>query len=347
MGEALPELGCYLLAGAGSSESIVGEARAAEVLGLGTAFISERWHLKEAAALSGAACASTSRINIATAATNHNIRHPLITASMATTLHQLSGGRFGLGLGRGVDRRWRSLGMPGITTAAMEDFAGLMRRLWAGETIPQHDGPAGSYSSLLLDPACDARIPLGLVAFGDRTLELAGRAFDYVVLHTFFTEETLRRCVRIVKESAERAGRNPDDVVVWSCFATVPDTLSARERLRKTVGRMGTYLQHYGDLMVSTNGWDPAVLAKFRADERVQAIRGPIDAVATDDQIEYLATLIPQEWLAPAGLGSPEDCARAVRRERELGADRVILHGVTPAEMAPVVEAYRALGAMA
>lgn len=343
MGEALPELGCYLLAGAGSSESIVGEARDAEALGLGTAFISERWHLKEAAALSGAACAATSRIKIATAATNHNVRHPLITASMATTLHQLSGGRFALGLGRGVDRRWRSLGMPGITTAGLEDFAGLMRRLWAGETIPQHDGPAGRYSSLLLDPACDARIPLGLVAFGDRTLELAGRAFDYVVLHTFFTEETLQRCVRIVKEGAEKAGRNPEDVVVWSCFATVPDTLPARERLRKTVGRMGTYLQHYGDLMVSTNGWDPAVLGRFRSDDRVQAIRGPIDAVASNDELEYLATLIPQEWLEPAGLGSPLACARAVRRQRELGADCVIMHGVTPVEVAPVVDAYRRL----
>ena len=28
----------------------------------------------------------------------------------------------------------------------------------------------------------------------------------------------------------------------------------------KTVGRLATYLQGYGDLLVRTNGWDPAVL---------------------------------------------------------------------------------------
>jgi alkanesulfonate monooxygenase SsuD/methylene tetrahydromethanopterin reductase-like flavin-dependent oxidoreductase (luciferase family) len=33
-------------------------------------------------------------MQIATAATNHNTRHPLITGSWATTMHRLSKGRF-------------------------------------------------------------------------------------------------------------------------------------------------------------------------------------------------------------------------------------------------------------
>lgn len=44
-------------------------------LGLGTAFISERWNVKEPSSLVGAACPVTSRIRIATVATNHNTRH--------------------------------------------------------------------------------------------------------------------------------------------------------------------------------------------------------------------------------------------------------------------------------
>lgn len=341
MADRLPELGFYLLAGAGSPETLVHEARAGEELGLGTAFISERWSVKEIAALSGAACAVTSQLQVASAATNHNIRHPVVTASMATTLHRMSGGRFGLGIGRGVDRRWKSMGLPGITTAAMEDFAGLARRLWHGEFISRHEGPAGSFSDLVLDPSLDEDIPLGVMAFGEQTLQLAGRAFDFVVLHTFFTEETLQRCVQTVKASAERAGRNPDDVVVWSCFATVGDHLPEPLRLRKTVGRMATYLQSYGDLMVRTNDWDPAPLARFRADAVVQGIRGAIDAVATADELEHIATLVPGEWLAPAATGTADQCAKRVRRELDLGADRVILHGVTPSELAPVVAAYR------
>ncbi|MGY4652397.1 hypothetical protein ACVWWN_006193 [Mycobacterium sp. URHB0021] len=94
----------YLLAGAGGEgpDTLMDEARRGEEMGFGTAFISERWNLKEASSLVGAACAVTTRMQIATAATNHNTRHPLITGSWATTMHRLSGGRFTLGIGRGL-----------------------------------------------------------------------------------------------------------------------------------------------------------------------------------------------------------------------------------------------------
>ncbi len=341
MADQIPELACYLLPGNGTSDQLLEEARDADRIGFGTGFLSERLGAKELAVASGAALATTTRLTVATAATNHNMRHPLVTAGMASTLHRLSGGRFGLGLGRGADWRWKQLGMPNITTAALEDFAALMRRLWHGETILAYDGPVGNHPHLLLDSSLDEDIPIGLVAFGDRTLELAGRAFDFVVLHTFFTEETLEHCVKTVKRSAEQAGRDPDSVAVWSCFATVPDTLSAEDQLIKTVGRMATYLQHYGDLMVSTNRWDPAPLRTFRDDAVVQSVRGPIDMLATQDQLEHIATLIPDEWLAPAARGTAEQCATRVQRELHLGADGVILHGSSAADLAPVVEAYR------
>jgi putative ABC transport system permease protein len=44
------------------------------------------------------------------------------------------------------------------------------------------------------------------------------------------------------------------------------------QRLMKTVGRLGTYLQGYGDLLVRTNGWDPAVLQRFLADEPIASL---------------------------------------------------------------------------
>ena len=92
-------------------------------MGLGTAFISERFNIKEAATLSGAAGAVSSNIKIITGATNHNTRHPLVTASYATTMHRLTGGRFSLGIGRGIAPMFEAFGIPQITTAQMEDFA--------------------------------------------------------------------------------------------------------------------------------------------------------------------------------------------------------------------------------
>ncbi|MBU3686999.1 MAG: TIGR03857 family LLM class F420-dependent oxidoreductase [Mycobacterium sp.] len=339
----LDELGFYLLAGAGGDgpATLMDEARHGETLGLGTAFISERWNIKESASLAGAACAVTTRMQVATAATNHNTRHPLITASWATTLHRLSAGRFTLGIGRGIAAVYAAFGVPGVTTAQMEDFARVMRRLWRGEVIVNHDGPIGSYPILVLDPDFDEDIRLALVAFGPRTLALGGRLFDDVILHTFFTPETLTRCVRMVKDSAERAGRDPDHVRVWSCLATVGDHLPEELRLKKTVARLATYLQGYGDLMVKTNDWDPAVLQRFRADPVVGSIGGGIDHKASADQIEHIATLIPDSWLDPAATGSPQRCVRRVRDEFGYGADAVILHGATPHELEPIVAEYR------
>lgn len=345
MHRSLDELGYYLLAGAGGDgpATLTHEARRGEELGFGTAFISERWNVKEAASLTGAACAVTERMQIATAATNPNTRHPLITGSWATTMHRLSGGRFTLGVGRGIAAIYGAFGIPAVTTAQLEDFAVMMRRLWRGEVIVGHDGPMGSYPILVLDPAFSEDIRLALVAFGPRTLELGGRLFDDVILHTYFTPETLARCVRIVKDAAERAGRDPAEVRVWSCFATVGDHLPEELRMKKTVARLATYLQGYGDLMVSTNNWDPAVLQRFRADAVVQSIGGGIDHKATADQIAHIAALIPDEWLEPAATGSAQQCVQRIRREFDYGADAVILHGATPDELEPVIDSYRQL----
>jgi ABC-type sugar transport system substrate-binding protein len=124
----------------------------------------------------------------------------------------------------------------------------------------------------------------------------------------------------------------------------VGDWLPEPVRLKKTVGRMATYLQAYGDLMVRTNGWDPAVLARFRADPFVANFRGALDAKATTSELEHLATLIPDEWVAAAAYGNAEQCAAGVRGQLALGADGVIMHGATPNELRPAVEAYRPVG---
>ena len=209
----------------------------------------------------------------------------------------------------------------------MEEFASVMRRLWKGEAIFGYEGPLGSFPVLSLDGRFDFDIPLALVAFGENSLALGGRAFDDVILHTYFTNETLVRSVQTVKRAAEEAGRDPSSVRVWSCFATIGDHLPEDLRLKKSVGRLATYLQGYGDLLVRTNGWDPAVLERFRADPVVGSMAGAIDSVATTAQLEQIAELIPEEWLAPSASGSPAQCAAKVQGQLTLGADAVIMHG--------------------
>src|SRR3981189_772831 len=98
MPELMAELGFYVLGGAPESpRALIDEVRVPEDLGLGAPLTSGRFDLKEAVPLSGAAAAVSSRLRIITAATNHNSRHPIVTASYATTMHRMTGGSFHLG----------------------------------------------------------------------------------------------------------------------------------------------------------------------------------------------------------------------------------------------------------
>lgn len=338
--ERLVELGCYGLAGhANDPRELLGQVRGAEAIGLGSVFLSERFNVKEAATLCGAAGAVSEEVGIATGVTNHNTRHPMVTAAWASTMHELTRGRFALGLGRGFGPLFDVMGLPRITMAQMEDAVGLYRRLWRGEVVMGHDGPAGRYPLLVLDRGFDLDIPVMAACLGYKTMRWAGGVLDGVILHTFVTDEALARCVVEIRAGAEEAGRDPASVRIWSVLATVHEP-TREQHLRKITGRMATYLQAYGDALVAMNGWDPAPLETFRADPVVQSVPGAIDAVATIEQLEHLAGLIPEDWL-PAAIGSADHCAARVLDQLAAGADGVILHGATPDELAPVVAAYR------
>jgi probable F420-dependent oxidoreductase len=338
--ERMVELGCYGLAGhVDDPRDLLDEVRDAERIGLGSVFISERFNVKEAATLCGAAGAVSEEVGIATGVTNTPTRHPLVTAAWGNTMHQLTRGRFALGIGRGIGPLTDIMGLPRITMAQMEDAVGIYRRLWRGEAILGHDGPAGRFPLLTMGSDLDEDIPVMAACLGFKTMRWAGRLLDGVILHTFVSDEALARAVSEVRQGAEEAGRDPASVKVWSVLATLHEPDHER-RLRGITGRMATYFQAYGDALVALNGWDPAPLERFRADEVVRSIPGAIDALATVEQLEHISLLIPDEWL-PAAVGSAEQCAARVIDQIDAGADGVILHGSTPSELEPVVDAYR------
>lgn len=339
----LPELGFYGLPGhTDSPADLLDECRRAEEVGLGACFISERFNVKEAASLTGAACAVSTTLGVATSVTNHNTRHPLVTAAWGSTLHRLSGGRFSLGLGRGFDPLFNAIGLKPTSMKQIEDFVGIVRRLWKGETIMGHSGPAGTYPFLRLDERFDEDIPVMLAALGPKTMTWGGGVFDGVMLHTFFTDQALRECVDRIRGGADAAGKDPARVRVWSVLAVLTDLPEAM-RLKMLVGRMGTYLQAYGEALVTINGWDPQVLTDFRNAPQVQEVRGSIDAVATPSQLEAIAELIPDEWLAASAVGSPDHVARRIQDQLDAGADGVILHASTPDQLEPALVAYRSI----
>lgn len=338
-----PELGFYTLPGRVTDPArLLTEVRDGEALGLGSAWISERHDVKEAATLCGAAGAVTTEVGVATGVTNTNTRHPMILASFGATMSQLTGGRFCLGLGRGFDLLWDAWGTPRATRASIEDTVGLLRRIWAGETILGHDGPAGRFPYLHAAVQPEQPPTLGVAALGPKTQEWAGGVFDVVLLHSHWTDRAVAEAVARVRRGAERAGRDPDAVQVWSCLVTACDLPPERERAY-VAGRMTTYMQipGYGELIVDANGWDRAVLERVRKHPLFEGLRGSADAAFTLDQLAVLADVYPEEWLVDSNaVGTAQQCAERVLDQFEAGAAGVVLHASAPREMEGLLDAW-------
>lgn len=338
---AFPELGFYTLPGHTQTPAdMIDEVQLAEKMGMGSAWISERFDVKEASALAGAACAATQSLFIGTAATNINLRHPMVTASMATTLHRLSHQRFALGVSRGVGIRADLMGLKKVTNAQLIEFSELMRKLWLGEGVG-HDGKLGQFPYLSMAKWLDDAIAMPFVGFGPKSIALAAQYYDGVILHTFMSDEAVAASVKIVRDSAEQAGRDPESVRVWTVLATACDP-DEEDYLRKIVARMATYMQAqgYGELLAKVNDWDQAVIDAFRKDSVVASMLGGIDSVASLEQLQHIRGLIPEHWL-PAAAGSPQQCAERFNDQFRAGADGVIIHASTPSEFTPIIETYK------
>jgi len=338
------ELSCYLLPGHTTTPAdAITEARQAESMGLGRVWLSERFDVKDAGVICAAALSVTNNLRVATAGTNLHTRHPMVLANMCSSLHYLSGGRFELGLARGVGIRNDLMGLSTVTNKQLVDGLNILRTLWQGEKVMGYEGPMGNLPYLSMGDWLDVDMPIHFVGFGPKSLRFAGAHFDGVHLHTFITDEGLRRAKGLIQEGAEAAGRDPDSVKIYSVQATVLDP-DREDYLRKLVARMATYMQApgYAEMLITLNGWDAKVLEEFRNKTIVSSMPGGIDSVASLEQLEKISTLIPDDWLTAAS-GSAVDCAQAWRHQLANGADGLVIHGSTPTEFAPAIEAYRGL----
>jgi len=326
------------------------EAKEAERIGLGGIWISERYAVKEPAVLSGAVGQATSKIKIG-GTFYVTMRHPIVTASVANLMQALSGERYRVLLARAVPSYLATLGSPPITFPRLADFIMLMRRLWAGETI-NYDGILGKFPHLVLTDRYEGNPPpIIFTAIGPKSLAFAGEHCDGVLLHPFITQEGVRNSTRIVREAAEKAGRDPNSVRIIHNIIVAPDLPKAEEEA-VVGGRAVTYFQipTFGEMIAEANGWDTAPLDRLRAHPTFANLGGkPADQAFTRDQLVEASRTLPEEWLRDgAAIGTATQCADQLCAFLDAGADEILLHGSAPAQMGPLTnELRRALTARA
>jgi 5,10-methylenetetrahydromethanopterin reductase len=306
-------------------------------------WIGERFDTKDLPSLAGAISQVTSQVGIGAAVTVPGVRHPMVLASMGQTLQALTGERFALGMGRSAPWRWRQYGVTAPSLASLGDTADILRRLWAGETVT-YDGPAGTFPELRLPQRPDAQPPpLLLAAVGPRTLALAGRAFDGVILHPFLTPDAVARSIDLVRDAATRAGRDPATLRCCATVVVAPDRTD-QEAAYAVGARAAGYFQlrGLGDALVTANRWKAEDLAHYRALPKLAELGArSADKALTRDELVELSRALPSEWLPSASaVGDTATCAARLREYRAAGADHLVLHGSTADHLGGLVSAY-------
>jgi probable F420-dependent oxidoreductase len=212
----------------------------------------------------GAAAARTTRLRLATGIYLLPLRHPILTARAAATLHELSCGRFLLGVGAGwLREEFDALGVPFAGRGArVEEAVTVLRAAWSGEPF-SHVGSnfaiepmqlttrptpvpivLGGNSKIALERAAalaDAWFSSGTPAL-DEAVALVAALRD---LHRSFGRAGDLRCyVRIARDDPELVAAyhdaGLDDIVIWADQVWRGDDLEAkRESLRKCAARLG------------------------------------------------------------------------------------------------------------
>ena len=155
----------------------------------------------ESSALLTMLAAATDRVDLGFCVTNHVTRHPTVTASLFATVATLIGGdrlTCGIGSGGSAVRAWGA--KPG-TLADLEDAVAIIRGLTPGDEVDI----AGA--NVKFDWATGGRVPVMVAGSGPKSLRLAGRCGDGVVL-TAADPVFVGWCLEQVKLGWDDVGRD-------------------------------------------------------------------------------------------------------------------------------------------
>ncbi|WP_326824342.1 TIGR03619 family F420-dependent LLM class oxidoreductase [Streptosporangium sp. NBC_01756] len=162
------------------------------------------------------AAAVTSRIRLGTSTLNANWYPPALLARSLTTIDRLSSGRLEVGLGLGWSSdEYAAAGIPWEGRAARFDAVlDALETIWRDDPVSLTDRRwSVAPSHILPKPAQSPRPPVHLAGFSPAALARVGRRADGW-LAVAMPVPVLTARWGTIRESAERNGRDPDEVRV-------------------------------------------------------------------------------------------------------------------------------------
>lgn len=309
---------------------LVDAGRRAEEAGAEVLWASE---LHRSATVTAAALAQgTRRARVGTAIALAFTRSPMITALEALDIDELSGGRFILGLGSGVQRLnelWHNARF-GKPVPHLRETVRNIRHFWRTCTSGEEIALDGEYEPMHIRgyqrpfSVGRADIPIYLAAMGPLMTRMAGTIGDGWISHelcspAYLAEFTLPE----LNKGIDRAGksRGDFDVVVSACCSVDKDVRLARRRVAGLVG-------FYASVRTYADFFDFHGLAQEQ--QRV------VDAFRSGRGADYLADVVSDEMVdALTMTGDRDHVVERIMAYRGL-ADSVKLspptHGISAAD---------------
>lgn len=156
--------------------------------------------------------ASTSHVYLGTSVSDPHRYHPAVLAQILATLDQISGGRIILGLGAGEAMNLDPYGISwDKPIARLIEAINIMRRLWRGERFNFEGKFWNMKDAFLQITPINKKIPIYIGANKEKMLRLTGKLADGWI-PTPLTPELYSKRLKIIKDSAERAGRNIEEI---------------------------------------------------------------------------------------------------------------------------------------
>lgn len=277
---------------------MIERARQAELLGFDEFWVIEDCFFTSGPTLAAAALASTADITVGIGILPVVARNAAVTAMELATLAELAPGRLHAGLGHGV-QSWMAQMNERVASplTVLEETFTAVRSLLVGETVTV-DGRYVTLDQVALEPAPAVPPLLSAGVRGPKSMEVAGRCADGVILADFVSADYVR-AVR------EQTGNDDHRITV---FATIGIGEGAElEAIKQGVGAFLAGVAVDAPISLRTAPCWPRLSAEAERTSWAEAV----------------TTLSDDEWTQIAAVGTPDQAASYVRSLIEAGADAV------------------------
>lgn len=285
-------------------ESLADFARRAESVGFDELWLWDDCFLPGAFTSAAIALQATGRLRVGIGLLPAPAYNPLFAAMEITTLARAFPGRFLPGFGHGVGVWMQQIGAaPRSSLTALSETVTAVRRLLHGERVT-FKGEQVKLDGVQMQQTPEFVPPLYVGGMRAKTLQLAGRVGDGVILTAMSAPEYVRWAVEQVRSGIGPTAPGEHRVTVYLDVKVSPDGETARAAARRSLASRAPW----ADVQTGAVGLTAEVAAFVQA-----------------NGVEGLATGMPDAWLdAFAAAGTPEQAAAGIRRLFASGADSVI-----------------------